>query len=189
MMLYNIGKPDKLFERLDELTGSVQMVMPDGKAFDWQSQGGMVKSMWTAVPKAPVDRVGCSGWTAGRTRAPCWISSSGEISPKPPASANGSAGAVKQPAPAKQNCGPKKTGRKNFWPMEFERGAAIVDFSMKHFENYILNRSKVFYDQDRRTYLGHSHRLLCLRTSGRGGDMADNDVFCALKTCQDIPGR
>lgn len=57
MMLYNIGKPDKLFERLDELTGSVQMVMPDGKAFDWQSQGGMVKSMWTAVPKAPVDRV------------------------------------------------------------------------------------------------------------------------------------
>lgn len=57
MMLYNISKPDNLFERLDKLTGRVEMVMPDGKAFDWEKEGGLVKSLWTAVPKAPVDHV------------------------------------------------------------------------------------------------------------------------------------
>jgi hypothetical protein len=57
MMLYNIGKPEKLFDRLDSLTGHVEMVMPDGKAFDWKQEGGFVKSLWTALPKAPVDHV------------------------------------------------------------------------------------------------------------------------------------
>jgi len=57
MMLYNIAKPEKLFEKLDEMTGRVEMVMPDGKAFDWKEEGGLVKSLWTAVPKAPVDHV------------------------------------------------------------------------------------------------------------------------------------
>ena len=57
MMLYNIAKPENLFDKLDGLTGHVEMVMPDGKAFDWKEEGGLVKSLWTAVPKAPVDHV------------------------------------------------------------------------------------------------------------------------------------
>ena len=57
MMLYNISKPQKLFDRLDGMSGHVEMVMPDGKAFDWKEEGTLVKSLWTAVPKAPVDHV------------------------------------------------------------------------------------------------------------------------------------
>lgn len=57
MMLYNISKPENLFDRLDSLTGHVEMVMPDGKAFNWKEEGEAVKSLWTAVPKAPVDHV------------------------------------------------------------------------------------------------------------------------------------
>lgn len=57
MMLYNIAKPEKLFDKLDGLTGHVEMVMPDGNAFDWKEDGNFVKSLWTAVPKAPVDHV------------------------------------------------------------------------------------------------------------------------------------
>ncbi len=57
MMLYNISKPENLFDRLDSLTGHVEMVMPDGKAFDWKEEGETVKSLWTAVSKAPVDHV------------------------------------------------------------------------------------------------------------------------------------
>ena len=57
MMLYNIAKPENLFDKLDRMTGHVEMVMPDGKAFDWKEDGKLVKSLWTAVPKAPVDHV------------------------------------------------------------------------------------------------------------------------------------
>jgi 3-mercaptopyruvate sulfurtransferase SseA len=57
MMLYNIAKPEKLFDKLDGLTGHVEMVMLDGNAFDWKEEGKLVKSLWTAVPKAPVDHV------------------------------------------------------------------------------------------------------------------------------------
>ena len=57
MMLYNIAKPENLFDKLDGMTGHVEMVMPDGKAFDWKEDGKLVKSLWTAVPKAPVDHV------------------------------------------------------------------------------------------------------------------------------------
>ena len=33
------------------------MVMPDGSAINWKEEGKLVKSLWTAVPKAPVDHV------------------------------------------------------------------------------------------------------------------------------------
>lgn len=50
MKIYNIERPEVLFNKLDECEGRVDIVMPDGNHCEWAKEGELVKSLWKTMP-------------------------------------------------------------------------------------------------------------------------------------------
>ncbi|MDO5111930.1 MAG: hypothetical protein Q4E65_06465 [Clostridia bacterium] len=50
MLLYNITNVDKLYSVLDRCSGNVDLILPDGKSFDWKENREVVKSLASAMP-------------------------------------------------------------------------------------------------------------------------------------------
>ncbi|MBR2570962.1 MAG: hypothetical protein IKE30_02375 [Clostridia bacterium] len=57
MKLYNIGKPEELFRKLDSMKGNTQVITPDGHRFDWRSNGSAFKSIVSAMPEQSLSNI------------------------------------------------------------------------------------------------------------------------------------
>ena len=55
MLLYNIANVDKLYSVLDNCSGNVDMILPDGKAFSWKDSREVAISLSSAMPNKALD--------------------------------------------------------------------------------------------------------------------------------------
>lgn len=57
MLLYNITDVNKLYSVLDNCSGNVDMILPDGKSLNWKESRDVALSLASAMPVMTLDNI------------------------------------------------------------------------------------------------------------------------------------